>query len=989
MEDQYASAKLRLESFNSWTRLTPNVKRQLAFAGFVGKRDEVSCFRCPVTLSKKEIDENFEYSSNYFRQIHRKRVFQLKQRCSFLLCQVGTNTDDLHQISTSTFDWAVAEYPEFQHLQTRLETFSSWPYRDGQSRFVNAELLAKSGFFFTDHKDAVTCFYCGNILQNWHQLFDSTNENIVRLEHARFFPCRFILNLTSPNFVKLAEFSHQADDEERRIRNPMQIDENCRKKPENLHECFSTFENWPQNAPICSKELAEAGFFYLGEAFRVQCYVCDLIVDEHYCGTPPLALHRQRKPHCDLVQAIDSSWNGDAHCVDEKWRLDSFHDFIFPFVSTKPTIEKLCQELAACGFYSTGKSQIIRCAFCAVVIEPNLDQSIMSQHRNLMKNSTTTDCPIVRAQCPTNRSISSRVNFPETRKFETVFARRQSFEVYQKEFHVDKDFIEERVYAGFYLENFKRMRCFQCGNALPIRSKRLKNEHPEYDAAKLHAHYYPTCEWVFQILGPKYVAQTLFDRRNSNRIENPFSSRLTSLRSEASSFPSPVIPIFDANFFDMSDYSEDSDDENYETIARPLNARFTAVLSPLPSPAPSSDQSPPVAIQPSLVHLNSQDNSHSISPIVPIENHPFKTLSMQTTPPVSPGDATALDDIRQIFASESNRLETFRKQNRTEFARLSVEELAYAGFYLNVDGQTVQCPWCDITLSEKHFETILRRRPKVPGSPLNDEPWTAMRVHRHAVGQKIDRNNSYCVWVRRHRIDLFPNQMIPSSRMAFPEYPSYQSDDKRTQSFDDTWPFRGGTQLSKVLVAHAGFIHLGDDRVICFYCGNALCEFKPRDCPFEEHAISSPLCDFIIDYRGQSFVDDTIADCDFNPEAKQRIDVQGTETIKTIYFSPTKLTKKKLKRMRVPRMDSAPVTSSSPIVVSNVEFRSISISDESVELCQLCFDRNGTDVFYPCGHYPMCEICIAGLTEKQRNECCACQAKSIISKIKDLKSSDR
>lgn len=88
-------------------------------------------------------------------------------------------------------------------------------------------------------------------------------------------------------------------------------------------------------------------------------------------------------------------------------------------------------------------------------------------------------------------------------------------------------------------------------------------------------------------------------------------------------------------------------------------------------------------------------------------------------------------------------------------------------------------------------------------------------------------------------------------------------------------------------------------------------------------------------------------------------------------------------------MDSAPVTASSPIVLSNVEFRSISISDENVELCQLCFDRNGTDVFDPCGHYPMCEICITGLNEKQRNECCTCQAKSRISKIKDVKSNNR
>ena len=60
------------------------------------------------------------------------------------------------------------------------------------------------------------------------------------------------------------------------------------------------------------------------------------------------------------------------------------------------------------------------------------------------------------------------------------------------------------------------MRCFQCGNALPIQSKRLQTDYPQYDTAKLHAYFYPTCEWVLEILGPKYVAQTIFDRKKSS-----------------------------------------------------------------------------------------------------------------------------------------------------------------------------------------------------------------------------------------------------------------------------------------------------------------------------------------------------------------------------------------------------------------------------------------------------------------------------------------
>lgn len=35
--------------------------------------------------------------------------------------------------------------------------------------------------------------------------------------------------------------------------------------------------------------------------------------------------------------------------------------------------------------------------------------------------------------------------------------------------------------------------------------------------AQLHAHFYPTCEWVKEILGVKYIAQVLHDRYKSSR----------------------------------------------------------------------------------------------------------------------------------------------------------------------------------------------------------------------------------------------------------------------------------------------------------------------------------------------------------------------------------------------------------------------------------------------------------------------------------------
>ncbi|CAF4300484.1 unnamed protein product, partial [Rotaria magnacalcarata] len=62
-------------------------------------------------------------------------------------------------------------------------------------------------------------------------------------------------------------------------------------------------------------------------------------------------------------------------------------------------------------------------------------------------------------------------------------------------------------------------------------------------------------------------------------------------------------------------------------------------------------------------------------------------------------------------------------------------------------------------------------------------------------------------------------------------------------------------------MANAGFINLGDGKVICYYCGNRMCDFEPRDCPFEEHAAFNPLCDYIIEKRGLSYVERVLKEC--------------------------------------------------------------------------------------------------------------------------------
>jgi hypothetical protein len=214
----------------------------------------------------------------------------------------------------------------------------------------------------------------------------------------------------------------------------------------------------------------------------------------------------------------------------------------------------------------------------------------------------------------------------------------------------------------------------------------------------------------------------------------------------------------------ISDYSDESDDEGYETVATPFRAHFSDRISPIQSPPPppmTPSHGPSTNTAPTDIMPN--DSHHELtSLIITSQINPFQQLALK---PRSPSLDMPQTDISPIdpcayFAYESNRLDSFKKRNRETFARIKVGELAYAGFYLNAEGTIVRCPWCKVEITEEKFADILHRRPVIPGSPLNHEPWTAMRVHRHENGQFVDKDHPYCPWVRREPGGLYPNVIM-------------------------------------------------------------------------------------------------------------------------------------------------------------------------------------------------------------------------------------
>ena len=232
----------------------------------------------------------------------------------------------------------------------------------------------------------------------------------------------------------------------------------------------------------------------------------------------------------------------------------------------------------------------------------------------------------------------------------------------------------------------------------------------------------------------------------------------------------------------MSDHSEESSDDEYSVfIPQPPTAGLISGIASVRSSSssiPATEVSTTENARICLDSVFSNGSHHLTLPSITNQINPFEQLVLRqeqkrdytdgngSPENVSHEISPSLDsskcvsspvDIRSLLAHESNRLDTFKKNNRETFAQVDVAHLAYVGLYLNAEGTAVQCPWCDISLTEQRFESIVCTRPTVARPSLIDEPWTPMRVHRHENGILMDQNHSWCTWVRRETGGLYPN----------------------------------------------------------------------------------------------------------------------------------------------------------------------------------------------------------------------------------------
>ncbi|NXX45234.1 BIR7B protein, partial [Tricholaema leucomelas] len=152
-----------------------------------------------------------------------------------------------------------------------------------------------------------------------------------------------------------------------------------------------TFQQWPDTSPVSPRDLAKAGFFFVGPGDDVQCFCCGGVLKDWARGSCPIAEHLKFFPSCKFIcgeevgnqemlplQEISDTVDGqflslsqgigseetalpnEPECPEmatEEMRLSTFRNW--PQYTDMPP-----EQLARAGFYYTGQGDVVRCFHC-------------------------------------------------------------------------------------------------------------------------------------------------------------------------------------------------------------------------------------------------------------------------------------------------------------------------------------------------------------------------------------------------------------------------------------------------------------------------------------------------------------------------------------------------------------------------------------------------------------------------------------------------
>ena len=254
----------RLQTFNEWPLKEPFVK-ELVESGFFysGMGDTVTCFYCDGDLNNwLQYDDPFEKHLDKYPRCH--FALKAKRRAKWLKSKI-----------------VEVNYEVMKFELNRLGTFRSWPQR----KFINAEHLAKIGFFCLGYEDYVQCAFCKVIVGDWDSecMQNWNTEDIPFKVHYMKTPnCPFLKGMNVKNIPM-----------NRKILTPLH--------PDMMNEIkrLKSLNNW-KNISVSKFNLAESGFYFIGNILK--CFWCSFELND--VGENFLKTHAKNRPECIFAQSL-------------------------------------------------------------------------------------------------------------------------------------------------------------------------------------------------------------------------------------------------------------------------------------------------------------------------------------------------------------------------------------------------------------------------------------------------------------------------------------------------------------------------------------------------------------------------------------------------------------------------------------------------------------------------------------------------------------
>lgn len=256
------------------------------------------------------VDKNFEYSSTSFRLL---------------------STDSILPSHSPT----PARELDMKNEEDRLRTFVTWD----KNVPVEPTDLARNGFYFKGFADVVICAYCKLELRNWEE------EDNVYTEHQRHNPnCSFLTTVLEIS-DKLSTLN-------------MKYEQNRLKTFSNVSGVFA----------VCTKLLAQNGFYYTGRKDEVSCSSCHCKLSNWKKEDNIKQRHQNKSADCPFVQdEVDSLSRYQSNVIFDRPKHPQFallNDRLKTYINWPADKKQTPQVLAEAGFYHTGETDTVICYCC-------------------------------------------------------------------------------------------------------------------------------------------------------------------------------------------------------------------------------------------------------------------------------------------------------------------------------------------------------------------------------------------------------------------------------------------------------------------------------------------------------------------------------------------------------------------------------------------------------------------------------------------------